>query len=92
MHACIHTATNSMHKLSPETARCKVQGAHVLVAVIKPVHNLLEEVARLVLSEHASLDHEVKQLAAGGILHDDAQVGWREEGLDVWGRQVFNEN
>ncbi len=55
--------------------------ARLGVAVLHAGDELLEEVARLVLREAAGLDDAVEQLAAGRVLHADAQVRARQEHL-----------
>jgi hypothetical protein len=59
------------------------------VAVVDPTDQLLEEVARLVLTEAPRLDDAVKQLPACCILHDYAQVRGRQVQLHTGaGRQA----
>lgn len=54
---------------------------YVAVAVINPVDQLLEEVARLGFRESSGIDDSLEQLAAGGVLHHNGQVRWRQKHL-----------
>jgi hypothetical protein len=51
------------------------------VAVAHPAHQLLEEVARLVLVEPPGLADALEQLAAGRVLHHDRKVRRRQHHL-----------
>ena len=51
------------------------------VAVADPAHQLLEEVARLVLVEPPGLADALEQLAARRVLHHDGQVRRRQHNL-----------
>jgi hypothetical protein len=57
------------------------RAAHRSVAVVDAADELLEKVARLVLAEAPRLDDAVEELAAGGVLHHDAEVRRGEEDL-----------
>ena len=66
---------------TPTTARFLTLSTHRVVAVLDAADELLEKVARLVLAKAPRLDDAVEQLAAGGVLHDDAEVRGREVDL-----------
>ena len=51
------------------------------MAVVDAADQLLEEVARLVLAEAPRAHDAVEELAAGGVLHRDAEVRRRQEDL-----------
>lgn len=58
-------------------------GGYLLVAILHPRDELLEEEPGLVLAEPARLDDAVKQLPARRVLHGNSQVGGRQEHLPM---------
>uniref|UniRef100_A0A1I8I6A6 ABM domain-containing protein n=1 Tax=Macrostomum lignano TaxID=282301 RepID=A0A1I8I6A6_9PLAT len=58
---------------------------HVLVAVVHPGYDLLEEAARLLLAQVMPLNNVVKQLATAHVLHhqEDLDDVWVPEGLHI---------